>query len=59
MELGFNLYRKFEDGDVLLIAWRPDLNEAEELMRGFMDSWPGEYGIRAEGVDGPISWVGG
>lgn len=57
MASGFNIFRKFEDGEILLIAWRQDMEQAEQLAREFMENWPGEYGIQPEGSDEPISWL--
>lgn len=56
MPSGVHIFRKFDDGDILLIAWRADINEAEELIKKFNEDWPGDYGTRAEGSQEPISW---
>lgn len=45
MASGFNIFRKMETGDVLQVAWRPDLSSAEKLVRELTQSFPAEYGI--------------
>ena len=45
MSVGFNIYRKLENGYPLQVAWRPDRKTAEKLVQELKDNFPGEYGI--------------
>ena len=45
MSVGFNIYRKLENGNPLQVAWRPDRKTAEKLVQELKDNFPGEYGI--------------
>jgi len=48
MPLNFNIYRRLEDGQVLLVASRREACEAENLVTELNQHWPGEYGIQQE-----------
>lgn len=45
MATGFTIYRKLETGEILQVAWRPDLNSAERLVSDLTQQFPAEYGI--------------
>jgi hypothetical protein len=45
MELGFNIYRRLESGEVFYISWRPNLERAEQCVLALNEQWPGDYGI--------------
>lgn len=44
MASGFNIFRILETGEVVRIAWRPDLSRAEELIRDLKKYFPAKYG---------------
>lgn len=52
MTQGFNIVREFDNGQILRIAWRANLEQAEELVQNFYEHWPGNYGIE-EATEGP------
>jgi len=54
MASGFNIFRRFETGEVVGIAWRPDLSGAETLVRDLNERFPAEYGIQ-EATANPLS----
>jgi hypothetical protein len=45
MSSGFNVYRKLETGEIVRVAWRPDLAAAEALLRALRQDFPGTYGV--------------
>jgi hypothetical protein len=50
LSVGFNIFRKLNEGGSLKIAWRRDHEQAQELVTRLMDLWPAEYSIEpAEG----------
>ena len=43
MSDGFFVFRELEDGEVLNVAWRQELEQADELVRELGNLWPGKY----------------
>lgn len=43
---GFNISRKLYDGSLIHVAWRANIEEAEELVRSLRAFWTGEYLIQ-------------
>jgi hypothetical protein len=41
----YKVVRRLEDGQVLLIASRKDLEEARRLIESLRAEWPGDYSI--------------
>ncbi len=48
-----NVLRQIETGEVLTIASRSSLREAEELVEALQKDWPGKYMIQPAG-SGPL-----
>jgi len=46
MRLGFNVFRKLDDGQVLHVASRRDVEQAEHLVAELNNTFPGNYGYR-------------
>jgi len=56
MQSGFNIFRKLENGEERQIAWRPNRQLAERLVKDLQGSEPGDYGFREE-VSTPLAYV--
>jgi hypothetical protein len=56
MASGFNVFRRLETGELVRIAWRPDLGGAEKLARDLNEHFPAEYGIE-EAASKPLTCV--
>jgi hypothetical protein len=42
---GFNIVRKLDNGEIQHLAWRANLEQAENLVRDLREHWPAEYFI--------------
>ena len=45
MSFGFHVIRKLDNGELLPVTWRADLDSAESLLRELSEFWPGVYWI--------------
>ena len=41
----YDIFRKIDDGEKLLVASRSNLEAAQDLVRGLNEHWPAEYTI--------------
>jgi hypothetical protein len=46
MPPGFYIFRKLENGELLEVAWRSDIEQAERLVASLHELWPAEYLIQ-------------
>ena len=44
----YKIFRKLDSGELLWMALRDSLEEAEQLVESFSEHWPGEYVIRED-----------
>jgi hypothetical protein len=47
----FNVLRKLENGELLLVRSCAELEEAKRLAAFFNECWPGEYCVRKSGTE--------
>lgn len=47
----YDIFRKLEDGELLLVRSYAELEEAKRVVALFNESWPGDYCIREAGTD--------
>jgi len=53
MKIGYNIFRKLENGEKLLIASLKDRQQAEQLAQSFDEQWPAIYEIQEVQPSGP------
>jgi hypothetical protein len=46
VQRNYEVVRRLEDGQILLIAIHAELDAAEKLIRSLNAEWPGDYSIR-------------
>ena len=52
MPMGYNIYRKLEDGEKLFVTSIKDREEAERMLASFDEQWPATYEIQEVNLPG-------